>query len=140
MNYAAEVTAFGRPFLAPLITPTIGRQAKDVVTLPPLAKVGLRIWSKILSANRGSSFAFILNDLPRAKNAIFVDASTQWGVGGCYGTAFFSFHWRTLQRFVNIDYIARMELLACIIALTVFRELVKDRLVTIYCDNANVVT
>ena len=131
MNYAAEVTPFGRPFLAPLITPTIGRKAKDVVTLPPLAKTGLRIWSKILIANRGSSFAFILNDLPRAKNAIFVDASTEWGVGGCYGTAFFSFHWRTLRRFVNIDYIARMELLACIIALSVFGEMVKDKLVTI---------
>ena len=91
LNYAAEVTPFGRPFLAPLVTPTIGKEPAEVVTVPPLAKVSLRIWARILRANRGSSFAFILNNLPKAKNAVFVDASTEWGVGGCYGTAYYSF-------------------------------------------------
>ena len=43
LNYAAEVTPFGRPFLAPLIIPTIGKEAKEVVAIPALAKMGLRV-------------------------------------------------------------------------------------------------
>ena len=85
LNYASEVSPFGRPFLAALITPTIGKEPKDLVDVTPLAKMGLRIWYKILLANRGTSFSFILNQLPRSDYGIFADASKEWGIGGCCG-------------------------------------------------------
>ena len=89
LNYAAGVTPFGRPFLAPLTSATVGKEPTDAVPVTPIIKIGLRIWERILRANRGSTFSFILNELPRSEYAIFVDASTEWGIGGCCGPAYF---------------------------------------------------
>ena len=85
LNYAAEVSPFGRPFLAALTTPTVGKDLKDNVEVTSLAKMGLRIWKKILRANRGTTFSFILSQLPSSDHAIFADAAGEWGIGGCCG-------------------------------------------------------
>ena len=87
LNYAAEVSPFGRPFLAALIRPTVGKKPKDSVEVTSLARMGLRIWKKILSANRGTTFSFILSQLPSSDYAIFADAAGEWGIGGCCGTS-----------------------------------------------------
>ena len=85
LNYAAQVTPFGRPFLAPLSKLVVQKNLKDTVIINDLAKRSLRIWRKILTANRGMSFDFVLGKLPRCQFDVFVDASTEWGIGGCCG-------------------------------------------------------
>ena len=77
LNYAAEVAPFGRPFLAPLITLTLGKKLRDDVEVTPLVKMSLRIWKRILLVNRGSTFKFVLSQLPPADEDIFVDAATE---------------------------------------------------------------
>ena len=85
LNYAAEVSPFGRPFLAALIAPTVGKELNDTVEVTALARVGLRTWKKILRANKGTIFSFILSQLPSSDYAIFADAAEEWGIGGCCG-------------------------------------------------------
>ena len=91
----------------------------------------------MLLENRGLSFDFILGNLPRANYDIFVDASTEWGIGGCCGNLFFKFSWSELTK-LQMDAIARNELLAALIALHCFRHVVEDRIVVLYTDNTNV--
>ena len=43
LNYAALVTPFGRPFLAPLTNATIGRTPDETVVVSEHVKMGLRI-------------------------------------------------------------------------------------------------
>ena len=125
--------------MAPLITPTINKKAKDVVEITPLAHMSLRIWKKILRANRGSSFTFILSQLPAARDIMFVDAATEWGIGGCCGNVYFAYSWERLTRFFNVDYIARMELLAAVVAIDVFKDKIRGKWIHLYSDNTNVV-
>ena len=75
LNFAANVTPFGRPFLATLSNLTMGRNKSDMVVIGPLAQMGLRIWRKMLMLNRGLDYDYILGRLPRTKFDIFVDAS-----------------------------------------------------------------
>ena len=91
----------------------------------------------MLLVNRGLSFDFILGNLPRAKFDIFVDASTEWGIGGCCGNLFFKYSWSELTQ-LQMDAIARNELLAALIALHCFRPAVEDKIVILYTDNTNV--
>ena len=81
---------------------------------------------------------FVLNHLPRSDYDIFVDASTSWGIGGCCGTYFFAMSWTEL-RYVGLKpvIIARMELLAGLIAMLCFGNLIKRKLVRLYIDNDN---
>ena len=44
LNYAAQVTPFGRPFLAPLTKLVVHKNLKDTVIITDLAKRSLRIW------------------------------------------------------------------------------------------------
>ena len=97
----------------------------------------LRVWYKILVANRGISLAFVLNSLQRCTDDIFVDASTEWGIGGCCGSDYFAYPWSKLAMF-EVDVIARKELLACLVGLHCFHEKVEGTIVTIYTDNSNV--
>ena len=120
------------------MAPTIGKSKHDTVELTPLCYMGLRIWKKILTANRGSSYKFILNKLPLATNDVFVDAATEWGIGGWCGDAYFFYPWDTLYRHFQVDYVARMELLVCVIALYAFGDLIQGRLVRLHTDNTNV--
>ena len=85
LNYAAGVSPFGRPFLASLTNAVQGQKLTEIVTVPEKLKSDLRIWENILVANRGVTYDFILGLLPKCSDAIFVDASTEWGVGGVCG-------------------------------------------------------
>ena len=138
LNYAAAVAPFARPFLVPL-TEMISKHRRDGLAPTTAAiKSSLRIWKKILAANKGLSFNFILDKLPRS-NDIFTDASSDWGIGGCHGPYYYLYSWDELQAF-HVDVIARMELLAALISLACFRDLIKGRYVQLFCDNSNVVS
>ena len=89
LNYVAEVEPFGRPFLSQLTVVISGVKEGDMVRLPVLAKLGLKIWDSILRRNKGSSFDFVLDRLPLSRSNIFVDASSIWGIGGCVGEDYF---------------------------------------------------
>ena len=91
LNFAANVAPFGRPFLATLSNLIIGHKKSDFVEIGDLASLSLRIWKKMLLANRGISYDFILDRLPRTKFDIFVDASEEYGIGGCCGNLYFKF-------------------------------------------------
>ena len=137
LSFAANVAPFGRPFLAALSALVIRRKKADVVTLGNLARLCLRVWNKMLATNRGLSYDFILGTLPRAKSDIFVDASGEWGIGGCYDNYYFCYSWRRLSQFAG-EFIARKELLAALVALLSFGPQIQGKLVTLYTDNTAV--
>ena len=139
LNYAAGVTPFGRPFLAHLTNAAGGASRKDRICISELMKMCLRLWKTILTSNRGISFDFLLNRLPRCETDIFVDASKEWGIGGCCGTEYFKFSWSQLESF-EADIISRMELLACLFAIECFQVKILGRLVILYSDNTNAVS
>ena len=107
-----------------------------MVSLSPLSKLGLKIQDLLLKRNKGVSMDFILGRLPYAKADIFVDASSTWGIGGCYGEYFF---YIPQERLVQADseIIARKELLACLVAVLCFGDLIKGQFVQLYTDNMN---
>ena len=91
LNYAAGVAPFGKPFLAALTMATGGRDLREIVPVSSSMRSGLEIWDRILIANEGVSFDFILGQLPRCHSDVFVDASTEWGIGGHCGIYYFLF-------------------------------------------------
>ena len=91
LNYVAEVAPFGRPFLAAFTGAILGRTGQDVVVVSEAMKSALRIWESILNANTGVTFNFVLGKLQRCPDDIFVDASTEWGIGGVCGYQYFRF-------------------------------------------------
>ena len=132
------VALFGRPFLAALSNVVAGRNLKSKVRITPLVKMGLRIWKQLLLANEGLSYDFVLGRLPRATYDIFFDASTTWGIGGCCGELYFKIPWEEINPFFSIDFVARKELLAALVALQCFASTSKGKLVRAYTDNTNV--
>ena len=126
LNYAAAIEPFGRPFLASLTNALRGKPDNFEFPLPLTARCSLRLWMQILYRNQGTSLKFILNDLPRAEYNIFVDATTSWGIGGCCGPNYFYIPWSDLAMF-NTDFIARKELLACLVAVFCFGHITSDR-------------
>ena len=89
LNFAAEVAPFGRPFLACLTNAIRTADEDGNVVITDSIKQSLRVWARILTANRGVSFTFVLGNLPRCPDDIFVDASEAWGIGGCCGRRYF---------------------------------------------------
>ena len=87
-----------------------------------------------MKKNKGISIDFVLNRLPRAKQNIFVDASSSWGIGGCCGENFFMIPWED-PRLAKSDIIARQELLACLTAILCFGDLIMAKLATLFTDN-----
>ena len=79
---------------------------------------------------------FILGRLPYAEDAFFVDTSTTWGIGGWCGVYYFYIPWRELVKAYE-EIIARKELLACLVALLCFGDLIKGMFVRLYTDNTN---
>ena len=51
------------------------------VTITEDIRLCLKFWRSILTVNRGVTFAFLTDALPRCKNDVFVDASSSWGIG-----------------------------------------------------------
>ena len=72
LNYAALVAPFGRPFLPALLDLIKHRYPTAVVNIRRSTRVSLHIWLKILESNRGFSYDFVLNKLPKVRNPIFV--------------------------------------------------------------------
>ena len=91
LNFAANVAPFGRPFLATLSNLISSRNKSDIHEIGNLASLSLRIWKKMLLANRGLSYDFILGRLPRTNFDIFVDASEEYGIGGCCRNLYFKY-------------------------------------------------
>ena len=89
LSYVADIEPFGRPFLAHLTNAMSGTKPNEEIVLSPQTKMGLKVWFCILYQNKGISFDFVLNRLPRTEFCIFADASTSWGIGGCCGRCFF---------------------------------------------------
>ena len=73
--------------------------------------------------------------LPKHCNDIFVDASTDWGIGGCCGKYYFQFAWAELGIF-HIDIISRKELFACLISLWCFAPEITIKYIVLYTDNS----
>ena len=108
----------------------------------------LRIWFAILRRNRGLTYAYILGQLPRAGKPIFVDAASLVGLGGFHGTEYFMFGHDDLRPFIHTCPgwdafprvpIAWLELLAVLVALSLFGQRYSERLIVVYSDNTNVV-
>ena len=137
LNYVAGVEPFGRPFLAHLTMAMAGKAGGDRIAISRLVRQCLEIWDAILVKNKGISLDFILRKIPQAHSNIFADASTSWGVGGCCGSSFFSIPWSDLA-LAEKEIIARKELLACVIAVLCFGDLVEGKHVKLYTDNKNV--
>ena len=81
---------------------------------------------------------FLLDRLPRKEYDIFVDASTSWGIGGCCGRFYFKMSWISLMRkSIEVDVVARMELLSALVSILCFEDLIARKLVRLYIDNEN---
>ena len=91
LNYAAAVVPFGRPFLVHLTSTISKHRRRAAAPVSAAVKSALRVWKKILIANEGLSFDFILDKLPRSDDT-FTDASSEWGVGGCCGHYYYLYH------------------------------------------------
>ena len=138
LAFAAVVTPFGRPFLSALTDLVTGRDLKSTARITPLAKMGLRIWKQLLIANEDLTYHFVVGRLPRATDDIFFDASTTWGIGSCCGELYFKISWEEINLFFTIDFVARKELLAALVALYCFSSAIKGKLVIAFTDNTNV--
>ena len=134
LNFAAQVAPFCRPFLAHMTNAVKRLSPNQTLRIPEVMKMSLRIWSRILTANRGVSFDFVLGNLKRAAADIFVDAATEWGIGGLFGAHYFRCPWTDLQHF-GTEFIAQKELLAALVALVTFGDQLRNRIVRLYSDN-----
>ena len=101
------------------------------------------------------SYAFILGKLPYARDEIFVDASSSWGIGGFLGDNFFYYSNRDLQPFHQLFSectdkacmdiplqslpIAYLELLAAMMSIVCFAHHCQGQIVRLNCDNSNAV-
>ena len=108
----------------------------------------------ILERNEGVPFAYILNELVCSDDEWFVDASTSWGIGGCAGTQYFSLPSDALlelyalfaacsdQGAVHVRSkrlpIAYNELLAALVALSVFSASYPNKLIILNTDITDV--
>ena len=146
--FAAWVEPFCRPLLAPVFSIIVPDKPTTRIVIPPFTLTALRIWQRVLQRNRGLSFTHIRNKSPAVLTPIFVDASTSWGIGGVHGLEYFSFPHSDLQPFIRRcpgweSYpqvpVARLELLAALVAIQLFAKRYPRHLVVLYSDNTNVV-
>ena len=91
---------------------------------------------------------YILDRLPRASTALFVDASSSVGIGGVCGLDYFLMRHTDLTQHIRqcpgwesypIVQIAWIELLAVFVALHLFGHNFPAHLMVLYSDNTNVV-
>ena len=105
--------------------------------------------------NRGSSYKFVLNELPFAREEIFVDASSSGGVGGFQGDNYFLIPNQDLEIFQKMDAkyhdqvkklspprtipIAYWELLAAMVGVVCFIPSCSGQIVRLNSDNSDAV-
>ena len=118
--------------------------------------MALQIWEIMLERNRGSSYRFVLNQLPRLSSEIFVDAASTWGIGGLLGQCYFQYSNHEVRQFHDLfedcrhkKYmeisserlpIAYLELLAAMIAVVCFAPKCSGHIVRLNCDSSDAVT
>ena len=155
LGFASQIEPFGRPFLSAVDVTIDRHNPRRIITLSSQATIALQIWEIIIRLNRGSTYDFILNQLPCMKPSIFVDASTSQGVGGFFGVYYFRVPNETLTQFYhlfarcnnlnkmeiarNVLPIAFLELLAALLAVSCFSQKCAQRIVYLQCDNENAV-
>ena len=109
----------------------------------------------ILIRNGSLSYDFVLISLDFAREEIFVDASSSWGIGGCHGNLYFQFPNTVLTRFsklfaectlknhMEIPFgalpIAYLELLSAMVGVICFIPRCRSQIVKTNCDNMNAV-
>ena len=153
--WASYAEPFGRPFIS-AVSAHISRVTphKNVQLIGEL-RTALLIWVSILQRNKGISFTYILNQMVCSKDEWFVDASTSWGIGGCAGTRYFSLPNKALTNLFALfgafpDQgamrvpshrlpIAYIELLAALVAMSVFSKFFPNMLIILNTDNTDVV-
>ena len=146
--FAAWVEPFCRPLLSTVFSLVVQDKPTTPIVIPPFTRTALRIWHTVLQRNRGLSFQYILNKYPAVLTPIFVDASTSWGIGGVHGLEYFSFPHSHLQPLIcrcpgwetypQVP-VARLELLAALVAVQLFANRYPRHLIVLYSDNSNVV-
>ena len=146
--FAAWVEPFCRPLLSCVFSLVVQDKPTAQIIVPPFTLTALRIWHEVLRRNRGLSYQYIRNKYPAVLSPIFVDASTSWGIGGVHGCEYFSIPHGDLQPFIcrcpgwesypQVP-VARLELLAALVAVQLFVNRYPKHLIVLYSDNSNVV-
>ena len=148
LGYAAWVEPFCRPLLSCVSSLIVEDKPTAHIAVPPFTLTALRVWHLVLQRNRGLSFLYIMNKYPAVSLPIFVDASTSWGLGGVHGYEYFSFPHGDLQPFIRRSRgwesyprvpVARLELIAALVAVQLFAHRYPRHLIILYSDNSNVV-
>ena len=148
LSFAAWVEPFCRTLLSSIFSLVVQDKPTTQVVIPRFTLTALRIWHKVLQRNRGLSFQYVRNAYPAVSTPIFVDASTSWGIGGVHGLEYFSFPHSDLQPFICQSPgwesypqvpVARLELLAALVAVQLFGSRYPKHLIVMYSDNTNVV-
>ena len=81
---------FGRPLISALSSAIVRGCPRKRIQCSEFMLEAIRIWIGILERNVGVTYGFLLSQLPWARDEWFVDASTSWGLGGCYGRRYFA--------------------------------------------------
>ena len=148
LSFAAWVEPFCRPLLSCMFSLVVQDKPATQIVVPPFTLTALRIWHKVLQRNRGLSFQYVRNRYPAVSSPIFVDASTSWGIGGVHGHNYFSIPHSDIQPFICRSPgwesypqvpVARLELLASLVAIQLFAGRYSKHIIVLYSDNSNVV-
>ena len=99
--FTSLAVPFGRPIMSAIAACINHFDPCARVDLNHNANVALKIQEIILIKNCGSSYDFLLYQIPWATEEIFVDASS-WGIGGFLGDNYFLFPNSDLQQFHNL--------------------------------------
>ena len=153
--WASYAEPFGRPFISAASNLISRDKPHTRVEIRDDLETALKIWVTILKRNEGVSFNYILNKMPQSRDEWFVDASTSWGIGGCAGNHYFSIPNTALTDLYSLfsTYqtgdnpatlygelpIAYIELIAVVVAVSVFSQLYKKTLLFLNSDNTDVV-
>ena len=131
------------------------KNPRALKSLGDFAVLALKLWELILMRNRGSTYDYVLDQLPYAKEEIFVDAASSWGIGGLFGDRYFLFPNSELEIFQNVYNrcklqskkrdlpsllpIPYLELLAAVIAMVCFIPYCNKRIIRLNSDSTDAV-
>ena len=135
LSFAAKVVRPGRIFLRRLIhlSTSVGRLHHHI-SLNKLAQADIEWWLTFLPSWNGIELFQV--DTKAEALQLFTDASSL-GLGGVFGNKWFSLHWP--QSFVTFD-INFKEIFAIYTALVLWGPELKNKQITVFCDNLNIVT
>ena len=153
--WASYAEPLGRPFISAVSAYILRVTPHKHVQLIGELRTALLIWASILQRNEGVPFTYILNQMVCSMDVWFADASTSWGIGGCAGTRYFSHPNDALTNLYSLfgafpDQgamrvpshrlpIAYIELLAALVAMSVFSKFFPNMLIVLNTDKTDVV-